>query len=187
MATVTSTLSAAIARNGGNPPRMTESGSDSARAGVSLQDQMRAMIQEALSGMLPALVAQSVPAQAVNAPSKGKGKATASLPTTVDPAGRWYMDGKTLEKKEKTTGRRYYNVADSSIVANSGVMIAKNNAREYGDVLILLKGKRKPLYLRASQFSALVEASGMLAKWLDSHQEYLVECLESAGSTEEKD
>jgi hypothetical protein len=49
---------------------------------------------------------------------------------------------------------------------------------------MLIKGKRKPIYLRAEHLAALVEAAQLLSEFAKANEDYLIRSMEKADDGE---
>ena len=154
--------------------RITEPGSDEARKGVSLQDQL-AMLLQGMGAMRDELNAVKA-----GKPHLVKGKAVAPKaekapkPPKPESTGAWHLDA--LNRVDKKTGEPFYTVEIGSVAVHGDVAIVKAN--KWAPVLMLIKGKRKPVYLRAEHLAAIVEAAAMLSDFAKTNEDYLIRSME---------
>jgi hypothetical protein len=157
--------------------RISEPGSVDARKGVSLQDQLAAMLQE-FGGLK-----QELAALKTGKPQLVKSKAVApkvAKPPKPESTGAWHLDA--LNRVDKKTGEPFYTVELGSVAVKGDVAIVKAN--KWAPVLMLIKGKRKPIYLRAEHLAALVEAAGLLSDFAKANEDYLIRSMEKADDGE---
>jgi hypothetical protein len=161
--------------------RLTESGSDQAKAGVSMADMIRAIMAEEMAKITGGPVAT----QAVNH-SSAKGKAAKVKPARVaEPkapsTGKWYLD--LLARVDKSTGNKYYSVDESTILVHGDVAIMRSS--KWAPVLVLVKGRRKPLYLRAQALGSLLDAVPTLNRFVDVNADYLERSMSDSSEGDE--
>jgi hypothetical protein len=176
--------------------RLTESGSDQAKAGVSMADQLKAMMADMLAAsmaeMKASLIQTGTAAIPVSAPAavqtraakltskakKQNGKHTAA--TAPESTGKWYLDA--LNRIDKSTGKPYYSVDFESVMVHGDIAIMRSH--KWAPVLMLIRGRRKPVYLKAIALGALLEANGTLNAFVKTNSEYLADSI-GDGSEEE--
>jgi hypothetical protein len=156
--------------------RLTEPGTVEARKGVSLQEQLAQMLQG--MGQMQA----EMNALKAGKPQLVKGKTAAPKiekapkPPKPESTGAWHLDA--LNRVDKKTGEPFYTVDMPSVQVHGDVAIVKAN--KWAPVLMLIKGKRKPIYLRAEHLASLVEAAGLLAEFAKTNEDYLIRSMEKA-------
>lgn len=175
-------------------PKITESGTDAARQGVSMADmiaqQVRDGIAAAMGELIKAQAPAVVPVQAVaETPkaSKGRGKTVqvahhgkgTSNPRMEAPKAEdtrpWYTQA--LTRANKKTGERFYAIDPKSIMTHGDAVICCSN--KWAPALLLLKGRRKPIYLNAGTLAALADSAMMLSAFAKANHEYLARSIES--------
>lgn len=172
--------------------RLTESGSDQARQGVSLAETMALMAQTIanLNARMDTLqsapvavpVQTATPARAANRQKANAKPAVTVAAKPIKPAstGEWYTD--LLSRIDRKTGQPYYSVSPASIMVHGDVAIMRST--KWAPVLMLIKGRRKPVYLKPEALSSLIEASAVLESFVKKNQDYLVDHMSEDGEGE---
>ena len=150
------------------PAKLTETGTPQAAKGVSIQDQMSAMLAEMRTMKAELETARSAK------PAKAGKPAKAAKSEPIAETGPWYARKAYLGRADKTTGKSFYDVDLDSVMATEDIAIMRSNA--FSDTLLFIKGKRKPVYLSVDAIEALILDFPTVEKFVDTNEKYLAQC-----------
>lgn len=170
----------------------------------SMADLMRSMMAEEFAKLRSAMVAPAVQVAPVapafsgfEAPIVATGKAKAKAkaapvqvapvhvarhakpsnarietPKTAD-ARPWYVQA--LTRVNKKTGTPFYSIETKSVMVHGDVAIARSN--KYAPAVMLINGRRKPIYLQSVHLAALEGSGALLGAFVKANHDYLAQAL----------